>query len=88
MFVIEDELHAEQQDGEFATLQDAIAELQRRAKVPWDQEPNRAPCMSWRSCGRKYVVIEYEPQAAWKELSRTEILDVSAEGVRWRSSES
>ena len=29
MFVIEDELHAEPEDGEYKTFEDAIAELQK-----------------------------------------------------------
>jgi hypothetical protein len=56
MFVIEDELHAEPQAGEFRSLADAVAELKRRALVPWDQEPNRAPCDGWRTCGRSYEI--------------------------------
>jgi len=84
MFVIEDELHGELQDGKFATLQDAISELKRIAKIPWDQAPNKAPCQSWRTCGRNYAVIDYDDSCSpWKELSRTYVLDVSAAGVKW-----
>jgi len=43
MFIIEDELHAEQQ-GEFPNKELAIAELKRRAHIAWDQRPNIAPC--------------------------------------------
>ncbi len=85
MFVIEDDLHAEQQDGQFASFEDAIEELERRARIPWDEEPNQAPCSNWRNCGRKYVVIECDTsRLPWNELSRTEVLDVSADGVTWR----
>lgn len=42
-FVIEDDFHAEQ-SGEFATEHEALAELRRRAELPWDKEPNQAPC--------------------------------------------
>lgn len=88
MFIIEDDLHAEQQDGEFESLNAAIAELERRAGIPWDAPPNLAPCMSWRTCGRKYVVIEVDDtQAPWKEVSRIEVLDISADGVKWRHGE-
>lgn len=84
MFVIEDELHAELQDGDFATLQDAISELKRRAKIPWDQVPNQAPCQSWRTCGRRYAVIVYDDtHSPWKELSRTYVLEVLATGITW-----
>ena len=60
MFVIEDELHADQLDGQFQTRQQAIAELQRVAAIPWNEDPNRAPCRSWPTCGRRYELIEYD----------------------------
>ena len=89
MFIIEDEFHAEWQDGEFATLHDAISELKRRAKIPWDEEPNKAPCTNWRNCGRQYVVIEYDDSVSpWKEQSRIYILDIRAKGVKWLESAS
>src|SRR5262249_28629356 len=70
VFVIEDERHAEPQ-GEFASLDAAVAELHRRAALPWDEEPNVAPCTGWRTCGRTYEVIEYDNSARpWKELRR------------------
>jgi hypothetical protein len=82
-FVIEDEFHAEWQ-GEFPSEREALAELQRRAEIPWDQEPNRAPCMSWRTCGRGYYIIEFDDtHEPWKELKRTRLLDVSASEVKW-----
>ena len=83
MFVIEDEAHAEPQ-GQFASFEKAIVELQRRAIVPWNQDPNRAPCTNWRSCGRKYEVIEYDDShAPWREVQRMLVLEVSAAGVKW-----
>ena len=86
MFVIEDELHAKPQ-GRFDTFDQAIAELKRRASTPWDQDPNRAPCMSWRTCGRKYQVIEYDDShSPWKELQRVAVLEVRASGVTWSRS--
>jgi len=39
MFIIEDEIHAEQ-EAEFETYGAAIVELKRRASIPWDQPPN------------------------------------------------
>jgi hypothetical protein len=36
MFVIEDGQHAEPQAGEFESIADAVAELKRRALLPWD----------------------------------------------------
>jgi hypothetical protein len=83
VFVIEDDLHAEIV-GEYATRSDAISELKRRAKIPWDRAPNVAPCRGWRTCGRQYVVIEYDvSMVPWKELSRRYVLEISAEGVDW-----
>lgn len=85
LFVIMDEWHAELQ-GEYATLAEARAELERRAAVPWDQEPNQCPCTSWRTCGRRYEVIEYDNSSRpWRRHSRTPYLEVSAEGVNWLS---
>jgi hypothetical protein len=83
MFVIEDELHAEQ-ISTFSDHEAAMTELRRLASVPWDQAPNRAPCTSWAGCGRRYELIEYNAdQDPWRELSRSPKLDVSANGVIW-----
>ena len=81
--VIEDELHAELQD-EFATLDDAVRELRRRAAIPWDSEPNIAPCQSWATCGRIYELIEYEDtDGSAKQLRRMKALEISKDGVVW-----
>ncbi len=83
LFVIEDELHAEPQ-GEYNTLAEALAELERRATLPWGQEPNQCPCTSWRTCRRRYEIIEYDDSSRpWRQLGRTPYLEVSAEGVKW-----
>lgn len=78
-FTIEDELHAEL-CGEYPTLEAAIAELRRRMQLPWDHDLNVAPCMSWRTCGRHYEIVEY---GADGEQQRIPALNVSAEGVVW-----
>jgi hypothetical protein len=84
MFMIEDEAHAEPQ-GQYSTLEDAMAELRRRAAIPWNQGPNVAPCTSWESCGRRYEVVEYDDsQTPWRELQRIFVLEVSAAGAKWR----
>jgi hypothetical protein len=83
MFEIYDELHAEQQ-AEFETLEAAKNELRRRAGIPWDQEPNVAPCLSWKTCGRKYEIIEYDD--ASREIRRIAALEVSSNGVKWAKS--
>lgn len=86
MFVIEDEAHAEPQ-GEFETLEGAIAALRRRAASPWDEPPNVAPCMEWKTCGRRYEIVEYDvAETPWREVRRIHALDVSAGGVRWSAS--
>lgn len=83
MYVIEDEAHAEWR-GQFRTRQQALAELQRLAALPWDQEPNRAPCTSWKNCSRRYELIEYDDSVTpWRELSRTLLLEISASGTQW-----
>jgi hypothetical protein len=87
IFVIEDEAHAERH-GRFQTRPQAIAELRRRAAIPWDEEPNRAPCIGWRKCGRRYELVEYDQSnLPWKAVSRTLILKVSAAGVKWVTEE-
>ncbi len=83
MFVIEDEIHAEQ-GGEYASFDEALAELRRRAGISWDQPPNQAPCMNWRTCGRGYALIQYDDsRVPWEELLRVHVLEVSSSGVRW-----
>jgi hypothetical protein len=83
MFVIEDEIHAEH-NGQFSSFDEALAELRRRANIPWDESPNVAPCMSWRTCERQYVILEFDDShTPWKELRRVPVLNVSASGVKW-----
>jgi hypothetical protein len=83
MFTIEDEIHAEP-GAEFATRDEAITELHRLATLPWDEAPNKAPCMSWQTCGRRYVVVEYDQRwTPWRRLSSVLVLDVSSKGASW-----
>ena len=82
-FCIEDEAHAEPQT-EHETLEGAIAELERRALLPWNEEPNLAPCTGWRNCSRRYEIVEYDTSARpWKCLRRFPALEVGAKGVVW-----
>ena len=77
MFVIEDELHDEWIDT-YDHQDEATAALRRFAALPWDQSPNKAPCTSWRDCGRSYELVEYDTtETPWRELSREAILDIS-----------
>lgn len=83
MFVIEDEIHAEQ-IGIYSHWDEAMAGLTQLAALPWDQSPNAAPCTSWEACGRSYELVEYDTtEAPWRELSRDTMLDISADEVRW-----
>ncbi len=84
MFIIEDEWHAEWQDGQFSSLEEAVAELRRRADLAWDEPPNQAPCDGWETCGRKYQIIEYDDSASpWAAIRRLPALEVTAGGTRW-----
>lgn len=83
MFIIEDEAHSEHM-GRFDTRAEAVAELRRLATVAWDQEPNCAPCTSWRTCGREYRLIECDTATTpWRQVSSTAALKVSAAEVSW-----
>ncbi|MFB7844038.1 hypothetical protein [Microbacterium sp. NPDC056052] len=83
MFVIEDELHAEQ-IGTYSQREEAMAALLRFATLPWDERPNAAPCRSWRSCGRSYELVEYDTtDMPWREVSREAMLEISKGDVRW-----
>jgi hypothetical protein len=80
---IEDGIHCEQ-DGPYESFEAAVAELRRRAGIAWDAAPNQAPCVSWRTCGREYHVLEYDARSESGRLLRNvHVLDVSAKGVEW-----
>ena len=84
MFIIEDELHAEPQDGKFHKFEDAFDELKRISKIPWNEIPNRCPCTNWQNCGRNYQIVEYDTtQTPWKELQRKNILTITAKETTW-----
>ena len=78
--IIEESWHAEPQ-GQFASRADALEELQRRARAQWNQEPNRAPCASWRTCGLKYELWELDDNN--NVVTRVPVLEISAEGLVW-----
>ncbi len=82
MVYIEDDIHCEL-EGPFATFEDAIAELHRRAAIAWDTPPNQAPCTSWRTCGRKYFILEYDNSEFTKVLRKVRVLDISSKGANW-----
>ena len=83
MFVIEDEAHDER-IGEFPSQTAALSELRRLAGIAWDEEPNRAPCTSWQTCGRRYELVEFDTSTTpWRELQRRVALSVSAKASDW-----
>ena len=85
MFVIRDERHFDEV-GEFSSRNEAHAELQRLADLPWNEAPNLCPCTSWRTCGRRYHIIEYDTsRKPWKHISYEALLDVSAKAAVWLS---
>jgi hypothetical protein len=80
-FIIEDETHSEQM-SEHGSLEAAQLELARLEALPWDKQPNLAPCGSWETCGRNYVLIEGENIGdEWRQISRTPMFDISAKGI-------
>jgi len=81
-FVLEDEVHAEY-IGEFETLDDVLTELRRIAALPWGELPNVAPCMSWRTCHRVFLVMAHAKSGA--EDWRAYPLETSASGAVWSS---
>jgi hypothetical protein len=83
LFVIEDETHAEW-CSEHHTFDEAVSKLQELAAIPWDQQPNAPPCSSWRTCGRRYEVVEFDTsRQPWKEIRRLAALEISAKGGSW-----
>jgi hypothetical protein len=85
VFVIEDEAHAEQQAPTFRTRAEAMAELKRRATIPWNEEPNCAPCTNWQNCGRRYQIVEYNDTVSpGVEVAREFVLAISSKGVDWQ----
>ena len=83
LFVVEDDKHAEWM-SKWPTRADAEAELERLAAIPWDEEPNRCPCGSWRTCGRWYQIVEFDTtNERWREIGRERFLDVGSKGVKW-----
>lgn len=84
IFVLEDDFHAEL-IGQFSSREDAWSEVLRRADDPSSIE-NRAPCTSWETCKREYVIVEYDDSnRSWIELSRQKVLTIEHERAVWPS---
>lgn len=83
MFVVSDELHDESA-GQFQSLEEAVTWISQLAMIAWDDEPNRAPCTSWRTCGRTYMIVEFDDSARpWREIRSIEAVEIDASGVKW-----
>jgi hypothetical protein len=83
ILIIEDEFHAEQM-ARHADIEAAMADLREWARRPWDTAPNRCPCTGWRTCGRDYVIVEYDTlRQPWAEMARHRVLSISAKGLIW-----
>ena len=84
-YFIYDDVHCDMH-GRFVTFEEALTELKTRANIPWNEEPNRAPCTSWRTCSRDYSIakMDYDYHTKmWKQVERTSIVDISSSGVVW-----
>ncbi len=82
-FIIEDEMHDEWL-GEFSTLKEVIEKLQGLATIPWDEDPNRVPCTSWKTCGRDYHIIEFDDSSLpWTEINNKHVMRVDSRGANW-----
>lgn len=65
---------------EFDTFEDALCELHRKIDLPWDNEENRCPCTSWKTCSMYYEVCKYN----WSHLlSSEDIVEISSKWVDW-----
>ena len=78
-YLIQDEFHCERQ-WEYNSFNEALLEIERISKLPYDIEPNICPCTSWKTCGRDYIIIEYENGV---EIKRSEILEIWADWIKW-----
>lgn len=83
VFWVEDEIHADG-IGEFTTFDEAVDELRRLEKVSWDEQPNTPPCGNLKTCGREYVIIEYNADdTPYDKLNETYVLSTAATGNTW-----
>jgi hypothetical protein len=83
IFIVEDEVHAAWL-GEYPSFAAALADLKDRSAKPWDSKENVAPCSSWKTCERQYLIIEYDnTHQPWTEIARTPIFTISQQGIVW-----
>jgi hypothetical protein len=79
-FYIEDNLHAEYHGDTYPTFEAALAEVQKLAQIPWDEDPNRAPCTSWKTCGRDWCIVENSGDG---NPGYTRVVEITSAGVKW-----
>ncbi len=75
-------MHAES-CGEFSSHDSALKNLEERARIPWNKEPNKCPCQSWETCKRLYEIVEFKDKKSWELINKILVLEVSSEGVVW-----
>ena len=79
-FVLEDDIHAEY-IAEFDTFDSALKKAEELAALPWDDEQNKCPCSSWKTCERQYDIVEFQVIGDnWGEINRTEVFKISSAG--------
>ena len=81
MFYILDDDH-QQLLGEYTSLDFALAELNRLAGTPYDEDPNRAPCTSWAGCGRAWTLYD-DRISLGVDLRVVATLTTSRSGYGW-----
>jgi len=82
--------------AEFNSREEAMEFLEGCSTMPWDKAPNLAPCMSQRTCGRLYEIIEHYEDRSWysrlavvlrlrrrERWIATPVLEVSKDVTRW-----
>ena len=79
-FVVDDQRHC-QHIGRFKSYGDAKLAIVGFVSNRWDEEPNRAPCRNWETCGRDYQIIEVDTDD--KFLKATLICKISCDGAIW-----
>jgi hypothetical protein len=84
VFSILDDIHLDGLGAALGTLDAGLAELNRLARTPWGEGPNRPPCLGWETCGRSWVLREHagdEPTLADARMIAT--LEMSEWGPQW-----
>lgn len=81
-WVIMDDSHSEE-IGNFASQEAALWELKRLAALPWDGLENRAPCTSWRTCSRCYVIRRTDANLYDERTAAFGGVEIGSGGIVW-----